>query len=459
MSLHHISSKRNRSSLRPGAAPLRLQGHTLMLARGVWIAGAVAVLVIFFASLPANFAYLHVVRATGISLGYGQLGQVTSDGLRQLQALGLSVDFYATYIIVGRVIFVMVWFVVGGFIFWRKSDERIALFASFTLVTFPIGFSGTITVEALPPAWRLPVQCVQFLSGMSLSLFFYVFPDGRFVPRWTRWLLIGWAIEESSVTFFGLAPLSSLVRTLVDGFLFIGLLGSFVAVQVYRYRRVSTQVQRQQTKWVVFGTAVAVLGFAASIIVGTLFVPVDAQSGPLATMIGNTVLDLFLLLIPFSIGLAILHSRLWEIDVLINRTLVYGTLTIILTAVYVGLVIGLQALLRGVISQDSSVAIVISTLAIFNLVQPLRHRLQRVIDRRFYRSKYDATKIIKAFSATLRQEVDLNTLSEQLLGVVQETMQPTFVSLWLRPTQHEGERSAWGAHPLSARHTEEPVHE
>ncbi len=157
----------------------------------------------------------------------------------------------------------------------------------------------------------------------------------------------------------------------------------------------------------------------------------------------NMVSTFLLLFVPLSFGFAMLRSRLWEIDVLINRTLVYGTLTASLALVYVGLVIGLQALLRSIISHDSGVAIVISTLAIYWLFQPLRRRIQAIIDRRFYRSKYNAAKTVEAFSATLRQEVDLDQLREQLLAVVHETIQPTFVSLWLRPPEPARKRKMW----------------
>ena len=141
---------------------------------------------------------------------------------------------------------------------------------------------------------------------------------------------------------------------------------------------------------------------------------------------------LIVLLIPLSLVFAMLRSHLWDIDVIVNKTLVYATLTILLALVYFGLIFVLQYLLRGIISQNSDVAIVVSTLAIAALFQPLRHRIQITIDRRFYRRKYNAAKIVEAFSATLRNEVDLSQLREHLISVVQDTMQPSHVSLWLR---------------------------
>jgi hypothetical protein len=219
-------------------------------------------------------------------------------------------------------------------------------------------------------------------------------------------------------------------------------------VQVYRYRRVSTPRERQQTKWAVFGLALAMLVLVVTIPITALVEPPSLQNDPVLGNL-NPIFQVALSLIAIFIAIAVLRTRLWDIDILINRTLVYGTLTASLALIYVGLVIGLQALLRGIISQGSGVAaIVISTLAIYFLFQPLHRRIQRIIDRRFYRRKYDAAKTVAAFSATLRQEVDLEQLREHLLAVVQETMQPAHVSLWLRPPEHNGiQREVWKSNP------------
>jgi len=211
--------------------------------------------------------------------------------------------------------------------------------------------------------------------------------------------------------------------------------GSPVAVQVYRYRRIYTPAQRQQTKWVIFGLTCFLLLFLLSNIMDGL-IPTASVVGSLFYLANTSLTQLAFLLIPLSVTIAILRSRLWDIDVLIRRTLVYSTLTVILTLLYVGLVFGLTWLLGEFagLGEQSPVIIVASTLAIAALFQPLRHRIQAIIDRRFYRRKYDAAKTVEAFSATLRDEVDLSLLREHLIRVVQNTMQPSHVSLWLRET-------------------------
>jgi hypothetical protein len=214
--------------------------------------------------------------------------------------------------------------------------------------------------------------------------------------------------------------------------LFFGLIGSAVLAQVYRYRRVSTPVHRQQTKWVVFAAAVAGAGLVGTSTLGTA-VPAMEQSGPLGQMIGTTLTEGFVLLIPLSIGVAMVRSGLYEIDVIINRTLVYGSLTAALVVLYFG---GIVVLQRGFVlltGEKSTLAVVASTLAIAALFNPLRRRVQALVDRRFYRRKYDAAKTLEAFSARLREETDLGTLTADLVGVVGEAMQPAHVSLWLRP--------------------------
>ena len=346
-----------------------------------------------------------------------------------------------------NLLFALVYFAVAALIFWRKSDDWMALLAAFSLVAFGASFTSIPwTLATVHPVWWLPTTLASenVLGFPSLIVFFFLFPTGRFVPRWTSWVAVGYVALSVPSSFFPSSPFSVLnwpvlLRILV----LLVVYGSLVFAQVYRYRRVSTLIERQQTKWIVFGVSVALLGFLllAYLLPAflELFIPLQNLDLLLVVILVTSIMFV-LLLIPLSFAIAILRYRLWDVDALINKTLVYGTLTATLALLYIGLVFALQFLLRGLINQDSTIAIVASTLVIAALFQPLRHRLQKVIDRRFYRRKYDATKTLTAFSATLRNEVDLSQLSEQLVAVVHETLQPTHVSLWLRTPEQTTER-------------------
>ena len=209
-----------------------------------------------------------------------------------------------------------------------------------------------------------------------------------------------------------------------------------MVAQVYRYVRVSTPRERQQTKWAVFGFVLAILIIAANFPLEALL-PSSFTNDPMLQNL-NPTFTVSLPLIPIFIVIAILRERLWDIDTLVNKALVYGSLTALLGALYAGLIIGLASLagaITGGQADQQPVALVIATLAIAALFQPARRRIQNLIDRRFYRKKYDAEKTLAAFSATLRGEVDLTDLRAHLLAVVQETMQPAQVSLWLRASE------------------------
>jgi hypothetical protein len=246
-----------------------------------------------------------------------------------------------------------------------------------------------------------------------------------------RWLAVTFCVYD--VTGILVPELYSLLA-------FLGIVVSLVWSQIYSYRRFSTPAQRQQSKWVVFGTTLGVAGTFPSQL------PVDLSlvdgNTPLTLLLLRTGFALSFLLVPLSISVAVLRSHLFDIDVVINRTLVYGSLTVTLVALYFGGIIVLQRIFVTLTGQKSTLAVVASTLLIAALFTPLRRRIQSFIDRRFYRRKYDARKTLEVFSTKLKNETDLEALNNDLVGVVRETMQPEHVSLWLRPdTVPKGEQA------------------
>ncbi len=290
-----------------------------------------------------------------------------------------------------------------------------------------------------------------WLPGFGLiPLLLLLFPDGTLLsPRWriVAWLtvlgnitgllsfaLVSWPLRGPDLLFH-LPTAGSLYRLMeiTTSLLLVGaLLASIVAI-VRRFRR-SQGVERQQLKWFTFATALASTVQAMSIIL----MPYGGNlGGSLLNMILVALQVITFTSIAVAVGIAILRYRLYDIDIIIRRTLIYTLLTGTLALTYFGIVVLLQQLFRSLTGQDSNAAIVISTLAIAALFNPLRQRIQEFIDRRFYRRKYDAQQTLAAFAATVRNEVELERLTGELLRVIEETMQPAHVSLWLRDVTEE----------------------
>jgi hypothetical protein len=409
--------------------------HWLLVARIAWISVALVALAITAASTPLLFEQYGMLcfRAPA---GCLERSQLTPEGLRELEQVRITLGIYAGLTAGVGVLSKLVWVAVGALVFLLRSGDRMALLVAFFLVSFGTATFATESVDALVsahPAWGFPARGLQVLGEVCTVLFFLTFPDGRFVPRWTPLLGVAFLAFQIPGDLFpdiySGSPSLEIAQSLTFMCFVLGMLGS----QVYRYRSVSTPSQRRQTRWVVFGTTLALSLLLAVVVPLFLFAPGVARTSPFVLLLIGNVLPLIMVLIPLSVGVAMLRSGLFDIDVVINRALVYGPLTATLVFAYLGGVVSLQYAFRALTGQGSQLAVVVSTLVIAALFNPLRRRIQSFIDRRFYRRKYDSAKTLAAFSAKLRGETDLDALSDDLVGVVRETMQPAHVSLWLRP--------------------------
>jgi hypothetical protein len=318
-------------------------------------------------------------------------------------------------------------------------ETAAAEYATYGLLTSPgaLPFAG---VMAWGSVWTEPLG-----AALLLVVLPFFFPDGRLVSaswRPVAWLVfLAWLVTfplrllMPGVVAYGASRIANplgleALRPYVDALSALGVvvwLGSIlvaVASLVVRFGR-SRGEERQQIKWLALAALVVPVWFLTN-------APIERAVPNLFQVVDALVV---FALIPIAAGIAILRYRLYDIDVLINRTLVYGSLTAMLAALYWSGVATTQAIFRTLTSQDQQpqLAIVVSTLVIAALFNPLRRRIQSFIDRRFYRRKYDARKALESFSAKLRDETDLEALNAELVGVVRETMQPAHVSLWLRP--------------------------
>src|ERR687898_43466 len=391
-------------STRASPSATTLRGRWLRLARAAWVIIATLALGLFLASIPA---YVSNVFTLGQAAWMEAPVEAPAALVFVLDLLGVLASITA----------VLVCLILAGVLFWRKSEDWMVMFISSYLLLYGTIMAGPLEwAEAFYPGWpSLTIDVVQplFFTTPTIALF-VLFPDGRFVPPWTRWLILLSIPLTVGVLYLPPAYSWALMGMIVLGAIY---------AQIYRYRHVSTPTERQQTKWVLFGFLLWL------VLMGILGVPYSIEMSlpagsplPWWTLVGSAGWWVALTIVPLSLSIGVLRYRLYDIDIIINRTLVYGSLTATLVVLYFGGVVILQRVFVFHTSEQSTLAVVASTLLIAALFTPLRRRIQSFIDRRFYRRKYDAVKTLEAFSAQLRDETDLEALSNDLVGVVRETM-------------------------------------
>jgi hypothetical protein len=372
-----------------------------------------------------------------------------------LHELGLPVRAAAVLSIMINAASGVVCLGLAGLLFGRlvrrgEKHDYMTIFTAYMLLTFsPVLNYNYSDLKAYYPIWDDVLALVGFTGASMFLLFLLRFPTGKYVPRFSVWLprlaLVWIALW---FVFPAISPNSlpdSITNLIVAGFLCLA-----TATQVYRFIKVSNPVERQQTKWVAYSLFVLITIELISTVGDYLFPTWNPVVGiPAAEVITQFISNFMWLLFPASLVIAMLRYHLWEIDRLINKTIVYSLLTLILATVYFGSVMLLQSLLAPSVSLaaggPSTPAVVISTLGVAALFSPLRTALQRWIDRRFYRSRYSAGRILTEFGEFARTEVSLENLAGRLTDVVEETLQPEHVSLWLidhQPRSKEAEE-AW----------------
>ena len=368
---------------------------------------------------PLGYAYLHTVCPSGCSL--------TPENVRALEHIGLSISFYANLYMVIQALYILVSVGIALLIVFKKPGQWVPLGLSCFLIWFS-AYEGADypALVAAYPVLNVPVQLLLFLGGGILGFYaFLTFPNGKFGSRWVLGFYLV-SVFEGVLAVFITTPVFVLINSVFSFLSFFIILG----VLIYRSRRLLNARERAATKWIILSLSI----FIPTVILVFLVLPAVAPADSLALLIVNIAGFFGCGINIAGILMAVLYANAFDIDVFVRRTLVYTLLTAILALLYAGMVFGSQFGLATFSPQaaQSPLILVGSTLVIAALFQPMRHRIQRTIDRRFYRQKYDASRVIERFSASLHSEIDLADLSEQVVAVVQETMQPAHVSLWLR---------------------------
>jgi signal transduction histidine kinase len=420
----------------PHATSTRVRGRRLLLMRLGWTLLTVYNLAVFFVSIPVYYAQLFVLCTDP--------RQECSDGrlrpgnVQALHHLGISLSSYAAYALAISIVASSIFLIVGLVLFWRKSDDWMAVFASIVLIIFAgIGDAPASGIwQPDSPLNTLLLVLATLILGIGgycgLGLFFSLFPTGRPVPHWAWTLVFLWLVQ---IIPWALPPDSPYQILNWPRLLFAGeqlfLWGTSMSVQIYRYTLVSDHVQRQQSKWLIFGFALALLIDIPYYGLQGLFPALGAPDSPYLLLYA-TVRELFLVFIPLAIGIAILRYRLWDIDLIINRTLVYGILTASVIGVYVLVVVYLGALLR---TGNNPAISLLATAIVAVLFQPLRNLLQRGVNRLMYGERDDPYAVLARLGSRLEATLVPEKVLPTIVDTVAQALKLPYVAIALLPDQ------------------------
>lgn len=392
-----------------------------------WMAIALLCIGLFWVDLVADYYEIVVPCTQGVPGVFNDcnFAALTPAEVSVWTSWGFSLETYGVVMLSGAVFTFLVYTALAVLLLWQQRQSWLGLTISLALIVIPFTmFAGSRDFGAIHPTLGWGGNLAYIVGNGIMLLFLYLVPNGRFSPRWAYIPLLATFL----LLLFGPLDEPLVSATTVALVLFGG------SLQVYRYLREANTIERQQTKWIIFGVVIFVTAIIAWVLVFGRALPIpDGRPRLVAILISGFYQDFFALpFLPIAITIAILRYRLWGIDVLIRRTLIYLLLSGLLVLVYFGTVILLQSIFGAFMDAQSPVVIVISTLLIAALFTPLRRRVQTFIDRRFYRQKVDAQQILARFAQTARDEVEIDALQAELVQVVQETMQPEQISVWLR---------------------------
>jgi signal transduction histidine kinase len=410
---------------------VHLRNKGLLAVQLGWSTVAALSVGLFAAGVPSEFAQLQLPCPTPVCT----TGQLPAAGLQSLPDLGLSPAFYAGATVAMDIVFAVGYALVATVIFWRRPKDRVAVFASLALLIFGTATFG-FTLPALAadhPGLQTPIALLHFLGAACFGLFLYLFPDGRFVPRWiaafaVAW--IGWQLAEHIFPAWTTHPAGW--QTLLETLVWLSALGSVIYSQIRRYRHLASPAQRQQIKWVVFGISVAFAGFLGLDLVLSAFDASPAPATPgavLGYLVGYVFVSyLIMLLVPLTIGVAVLRHHLFDVDLVIKRTLVYGTLTACVVGLYVLVVgsVGLVVQLRG--------NLVVSLLAVglvALVLAPLRSRLQQAVNHLLYGQRDEPYAVISRLGQRLESALTPDAVLPAVVRTVQEALKLPYAAIEL----------------------------